>query len=307
MQRIPSRSNPIVKTAVNKLLPLMLSLDRVSTPQQLVEEGKNLDRLGRITPLSAGIKKKSFFINHIECELLTPRKPKDGLLFYIHGGGYCVGSVDSHRSLVAYLAKKLNRQAIVFSYRKAPVHPFPAAINDALEVYQWVLRQGYNPNEVVFAGDSAGGGMTLSLLKRNRDLGLPQPAAACCISPWVDKTLSGTSMESNEANERILSRGKLNLFADSYCADIARDNPKISPLFGDLRGLPPTLFQVGGSEILLQDSVRAVEKIRADGGVAELEVWDDMQHVWHYMYPLLKDARLAIGNMCDFFERKLAM
>ena len=306
MQGIPSQSHPIVKTALSKLLPLMLSFDRVSTPQQLLEEGENLDKIGRVTPLPMGVKKKAFMVNHIECELLTPRKPKDGLLFYIHGGGYCVGSVDSHRSLVGYLAKKLNRQAIVFSYRKAPVHPFPAAINDALEVYQWVLRQGYNPNEVVFAGDSAGGGMTLSLLKRNRDLGLPQPAAACCISPWVDKTLSGDSMELNKASELVLSEGKLKLFADNYCGDAARDNPKVSPLFGDFSDLPPTLFQVGASEILLQDSVGAAEKMGADGGVAELEVWDDMQHVWHYMYPLLKDARLAITRMCDFFEAQLA-
>ena len=307
MKRIPSQSNPVVKLTLNKLLPLVLDLDRVSSLEQLSTEGKNLDRIGRLIPMPIGVKKQSFFVNHIECELLTPRKPKDGLLFYIHGGGYCVGSVDSHSSLVGYLAKKLNRQAIVFSYRKAPENPFPAAIDDALEVYRWVLRQGYNPNEIVFAGDSAGGGMTLSLLKKNRDSGLPQPSAACCISPWVDKTLSGTSMESNEANELVLSKGKLNLFADNYCAGIARDNPKISPLFGDFRDLPPTLFQVGGSEILLQDSVRAVEKMRADGGEAELEVWDDMQHVWHYMFPLLKDARLAITNMCDFFERKLTV
>jgi monoterpene epsilon-lactone hydrolase len=242
MQRIPSQSHSIVKIALNKLLPLMLGLDRASTQQQLLEEGENLDKIGRMTPLPVGVKKKTFMVNRIECELLTPRKPKDGLLFYIHGGGYCMGSVDSHRSLVGYLAKKLNRQAIVFSYRKAPVHPFPAAIDDALEVYQWVLRQGYNPHEVVFAGDSAGGGMTLSLLKRNRELGLPQPAAACCISPWVDKTLSGDSMELNKANELILSEGKLKLFADNYCGDVARNNPKVSPLFGDFSDLPPTLF-----------------------------------------------------------------
>jgi len=303
---VPSKSNPLAKYAISLLLAVIIKPDRIKTREQVLTVRSRLDKIGRAIPLSKGIKRTQFKVDHIACEWLTPPNPSPGVLLYIHGGGYNIGSTDSHRSLVAWLAKKMNRTALMFNYRKAPEHPYPAPQEDAMAIYQWVLAQGFDPKGIVVAGDSAGGGLTLELLKQIRNTGLPQPAAACCLSPWADQALTGPSMNTNHSKDLVLSRNLLSLYSTFHFDNNPEAHNICSPLFDDFTSLPPTLIQVGSNEVLLDDSIRVAKKMAADGVSVDLEIWEDMQHVWHYSGHILKDGKLAINRICDFFNQHLS-
>jgi acetyl esterase/lipase len=195
---------------------------------------------------------------------------------------------------------------LAIDYRLAPEHPFPAALDDALSAYRWLLDGGAAPDKILVMGDSAGGGLTLAALLKLRDDSLPLPAAAVALSPWTDLALTGASLKLNARSDPMLNVEHLPMLAQEYLAGADPRLPYISPLYGDLAGLPPVLLQVGGDEILRDDAVRMHERLRDAGCQSELEVWPRMPHVWHAFAPVLPEARRAIASIGAFARRHLA-
>jgi acetyl esterase/lipase len=221
-----------------------------------------------------------------------------------HGGAYVSGRPAGYRNLAARLARGLRADVLLARYRLAPEHPHPAALADALDNYR-ALLQRFDPTSVAVMGDSAGGGLTLALLQRVRDEGLPLPAAGVLLSPWADLTDDAPSRASNREADDMLSPATLVGAAQAYLAGANPRDPSASPVFGDLRGLPPLLVSVDESEVLLDDAIRIVEGVTATGGQARLIRRSGLFHVWPVLVPMLAEARETLGEMVEFLEARL--
>jgi epsilon-lactone hydrolase len=226
------------------------------------------------------------------------------VVLYAHGGSYNAGSITSHIPLTSNIAIATKSRLLAIDYRLAPDHPFPAAVDDALAAYLWLLEQNIDPKRIVVAGDSAGGGLVLALLLALRDKGTPLPAAAVCLSAWTDLTCSGESWTKNAKADFMLKLIPTMQSAEIYLKDADSHNPLASPLFGDLHGLPPILMQVGSNEIILSDSVSFAEKAKSAGVNVTLEIWDGMQHEWQYAASFLPEGRQAIAKIGEFLAEK---
>ncbi len=220
------------------------------------------------------------------------------------GGGYISGSCNDHRAMVAKLAQGSGISTLMFDHRLAPEDPYPAALEDALAAYQWLLAEGYHPRQIAFVGESAGGGLCLAALLAVRDRGLPLPAAGVAMSPWTDLKLTG---ESHRTKARVcLSPPGMSAVCSAYYAgDHDRELPYISPLYGDLHGLPPLLIQVGEYETLLDDSTRFAAKAEAAGVDVTLRVGEKMIHCYPLLAPLFPEATQALAETCQFIRTRL--
>ena len=241
----------------------------------------------------------------VPCERIIPTTADPSrCILYLHGGAYLLGSRESHRGLAAHLAHAVGTEALLAEYRLAPEHPFPAAIDDAAEVYRSLLEH-HDPGSLLIAGDSAGGGLALALGVRLRDEGLPLPAGIAGISPWTDLAGTGASLESNREVELMLDPDRIPEIADYYHPDHPAQHPWVSPLYADLSGLPPLLLQVGGEEILLDDSTRFAASAEAAGVDVSVRVWPGMFHVWHMVAPVMPESRRAINEFARWGMRVL--
>ncbi|MGH8461128.1 MAG: alpha/beta hydrolase [Stenotrophobium sp.] len=226
----------------------------------------------------------------------------DAVILYLHGGAYVLGSPKTHRALTAHLAKAARASVYALDYRLAPEHPHPAALEDALSAYRWLLDQGHDPRKISIAGDSAGGGLALATALAIRDAGLPAPAALVLLSPWTDMTMSGESFTRNAALDPMLHRTWAVTSTRQYCGTLPHDHPACSPLFADLHGLPRMLIQVGSDEILLSDSDRFAEKARTAGVDVKLRRFDGLWHVFQLHAGMLKAADAAIKEIAEFLR-----
>lgn len=229
----------------------------------------------------------------------------DAALLYLHGGAYVFCSPKTHRHLVAALSEAAGMMAFALDYRLAPESPFPAAVDDAVATYRWLLDQGFAPNRIAVAGDSAGGGLTVAMLVAARDAGLPMPAAAVCLSPWADLTITAESFVS-KASLDSLTGDRLRRLGQLYLNGTDDKHPLASPVLADLKGLPPMLIQVGTDEVLFDDSIHLEAAAEAAGVETELEIWEAMIHVWHYYHPMLEEGREAIARIGEFVRAKTA-
>jgi acetyl esterase/lipase len=230
----------------------------------------------------------------------------DGVLLYLHGGGYVIGDAFSYRPLWSGLARASGARGLAIDYRLAPEHPFPAAVEDAVKAYRWLLGQGHAPERIAFAGDSAGGGLTVAAMVRARDEGLPMPAAGFAISPWVDLAQSGGSITAKAAEDPSLTVEGLRNCARQYLAGKSADQALASPIHADLRGLPPLLIHVGSAEILMDDAVRLAGAAGAAGVQVRLEVWPYMPHVWHGFAFMLDEGLEATQQAGAWLKARLA-
>lgn len=226
-------------------------------------------------------------------------------LVYFHGGAYTAGSIGSHRGLATELSRVAGLRVLNVGYRLAPEHPHPAAVEDAVAVARFLWKQGVDPARTAFAGDSAGGGLTVAALVALRDAGDPLPAAAVCLSPWTDLTLTRDSHRSRADLDPMVRAAGLAASRDTYVTggDVAA--PTVSPLFANLAGLPPLLIQVGTAELLLDDSTELAANARQAGVDVTLEVWEDMIHVFQAFFPLLPEGREAIGKIAAFLRTRV--
>lgn len=258
----------------------------------------------RMMSMPKGVRVQPVLVGELSAAWFESAESTRGVLLYLHGGAYCLGSVASYRAFVAHLAQATRLRALAIDYRLAPEHPFPAALEDSVAAYRWLLAQGYAPEALVLAGDSAGGGLTVATLLALREAGLPLPAGAVAFSPWFDLTLSGESVTSRAAEEPMLDAEGLRRCARAYAGETPLTHPLLSPLFADLRGLPPLLLQVGTAEILLDDTLRMGGAARAAGVAVTVQVWDELFHVFQLL-TFLPEARAALLRVAAFVEAVL--
>jgi len=232
--------------------------------------------------------------------IVAPNAASDRAILYLHGGGYVMGSVNTHRAMIGRISRAAQARVLAINYRLAPEHPFPAAVDDATAAYRWLLKEGYQPAKITIAGDSAGGGLTFAALVALRDAKTPLPAAAVPISPWNDLAATGASIKSRAGVDPMVGRQGLAPMAKQYAGSTDLKTPLLSPLYADLRGLPPILIHVGDAEILLDDSTRIAERAKAAGVDVTLEVWPEMIHVWHVFAKLLPEGQQAIDRIGEF-------
>jgi len=229
----------------------------------------------------------------------------DKVVLYLHGGGYAIGSIKTHRALAANISKAVGVRVLLIDYRLAPEHPHPAAVDDAVTAYRWLLAQGLQPSRIAISGDSAGGGLTFALLLALRDAGDPLPACAVPISPWVEmEAVSDSHTTRAEVDPMVHGEG-LKLMADWYLDGQDARTPLAAPLHADLSGLPPIFVQVGDAEVLLDDATRIVDKAKAAGVDATCEVIPDGIHVLHAFAPLVPEATAAIDRLAAFMRQHL--
>jgi acetyl esterase/lipase len=270
------------------------------------KERSELEALaGMFKPLSV-IQCSPLVVRHVPAEWIVPSKlSTDRVLLYLHGGSYNAGSINSHRSLAANIAAAANARVLIIDYRLAPEHPYPAAVDDATAAYEWLLDNGHAPGEIIIAGDSAGGGLTMALLVHLRDKGKPLPALAICLSPWTDLAGAGQSLQTRAKADIILDAGNLSKSAQAYLGGADPRAPLASPLYADLKGLPPLLIQVGSDEILLSDSTELAERAKGAGVNVTLEIWEPMQHDWHFAASFVPEGRQAIARIGEFVEQSM--
>ncbi len=241
----------------------------------------------------------------VAAEWVAAAAHDDRHILYLHGGGFAIGSPALYRHVTWRLAAAARARLLAIDYRLAPEHPFPAALDDALAAYRWLLDQGADPRRIAVIGDSAGGGLVFSLLLRCRDEGrLPLPACAVALSPWTDLALSGASLRVNARADPFIDGSDMPLLAGWYLDGADPCNPYASPLYGDPSGLPPSLIQVGSDEVLRDDATRMAERLRAAGCEVALEIWPRMPHVWQLFAEVMPEARRAIAGIGAFVRQR---
>ena len=246
-------------------------------------------------------------IKNIAAEWLVPKDSfEDRVIIYLHGGSYNAGSLETHRSLAARIGKSSRSPVLNLDYSLAPENPFPAAIDDVLLVYNWLIEdKGYSPNKIILSGDSAGGGLTLTSLLKIRDSNLPLPAAGICLSPWTDLALTGESVKTKAKEEIMLTESEAKQSAEIYANGESLEHPLISPLYADLSGLPPLLIQTGTREMILDDSTRFANKAKKAKVEVVLDLWEGMFHVFQIFGILMPESRKALKKIGEFAESVL--
>lgn len=251
----------------------------------------------RISPVS---------VDHVPGAWIAPDKATwDHVILYLHGGGFMGGSINTHKDLGARIAAAAGARLLMPEYRLAPEHPFPAGLRDAVTAYTWLLDHHVSPEHLVVAGDSAGGGLAISLLLKLKEKQIPQPRAAVLISPWADLACTGDSHALNLGKDPMLNKKLLVSTAAHYANNAQLSHPLVSPIHGDLSGLCPLLIQVGSWEVLLDDSVTLAARAKAARVEVTLEIWEEMFHVWHYFARYLDPARDAIDAIGGWIRARL--
>ena len=265
---------------------------------------RRLDFIGRLLLRAFGVRVERTTVAGLYAEWLRPKRaPDDKVLLYLHGGAYVIGSCLSHGQMVSHIARAAGINALVPEYRLSPEHKFPAAIEDCVAVYRELLTSGMRPENIVIAGDSAGGGLTVATLLSLRDAGDPLPGAAVLLSPYLDVTASGESATTRADQDPWFRASDMKVVVSNYCGADELNNPLVSPVFAEVQGLPPVLIQVGDDEILLSDSTRFADKIRAAGGTVDIEIWPEMWHVFQLFVGKMPEARQAINKIGDYVRR----
>jgi len=276
-------------------------------PVGWLERRQRLDEVGSTWPVAPDVECEAVDCVGVpgEWSRVSGSEPSKALL-YFHGGGYCSGSITSHRRLVTEAGRAARVRTLAIDYRRAPEHPYPAAHEDALTAWRFLRRQGIPANRIAVGGDSAGGNLTLALIERLRAAGEDLPACAWLVSPWTDLTMSGATLETRDALDPLIHTAYLTELADAYAPPpIDRRDPLISPLFADLAGFPSILIQVGSAETLLADATRLAEAAGAADVSVTLEIWPHMIHAWPVWNAALADGLRALASAGQFIRTHL--
>jgi len=288
----------IIQTLRSRPIPKDLSME---------EQRANFEQVASFFPVPPDVRREPVDAGGVSAEWVTaPGAADDKVILYLHGGGYVMGSINTHREMISRLSRAASARALAIDYRLAPEHPQPAAVEDSTAAYRWLVSTGVDPARLVIAGDSAGGGLTVATLVALRDAGDPLPAAAVCLSPWVDLECLGESMTTKVEVDPMVQREGALEGAKAYLGDAHPRTPLAAPLYADLTGLPPLLIQVGTAEVLLDDSTRLAEHARSAGMEVILEPWDDMIHVWQFFAAMLPEGQQAIDRIGGFIRKHTA-
>ncbi|VTZ51854.1 Acetyl-hydrolase [Methylocella tundrae] len=273
-------------------------------PVGWAERRERLDEVGSIWPPADDVSLDPVDLGGVPGEWsIAPGSDATRVLMFFHGGGYCSGSILSHRRMVTEAGRAAQARTLAVAYRLAPEHPFPAALDDAWTAWRFLRNQGVAAGRIAIGGDSAGGGLAVALINRLRDAGEETPGCAWLVSPWTDLTMSGETLVTKEATDPIIHKGYLVELADAYLPPaVNRKDPRVSPLYADLKGLPPTLIQVGSAETLLADATRFAAAIGAADVQATLEIWPHMIHAWPLWNARLEAGRRALAHAGAFIR-----
>jgi epsilon-lactone hydrolase len=253
--------------------------------------------------LPKSISVERFSVNELSLEWIAHKNADDEkVILYLHGGGYVSGNLAMYRLLCGTISEKSGARVLMPEYRLAPDNPFPAALQDTLSIYAWLLEKGFSAKNIIIVGDSAGGGLSLAATLALRDEGRPLPAGIICLSPWTDLTFSGESHETNAKKSVILHPKNIRLWAESYIAHADPRTPHISPAFADMRNFPPMLIQVGSEEVLLDDARMVAERAKSADVNVTLSVYEKMWHVWQTI-GFLPESVKAFEEMGNFVKR----
>jgi epsilon-lactone hydrolase len=263
---------------------------------EIAQMRRDIDQRGKSFDLPEGATVQPVDANGVRAEWTsTPEADRSSAILYLHGGGYVIGSLDSHRHVAAEVGKASGARTLAVDYRLAPEYPFPAPIEDTLAAYRYLLDSGIKPGRIALAGDSAGGGLVVGALLAIRDAGLPLPGCGWCISPWVDMQALGHSFVDRAETDPTVQKATILMMAQWYLGSADPRHPHAAPIYGELRGLPPLLIQVGAAETLLDDAMALARRAGVADVMVDLQIWPEMIHVWHLYFPVLQAGRRAIA------------
>ena len=273
-------------------------------PVGWAERRRRLDEVGSHWPVADDVTLDAVDLDGVPGEWsIVPGSDASRVLMFFHGGGYCSGSILSHRRMVTEAGRAAGMRTLAVGYRLAPEHPFPAAFDDALTAWFFLRKQGIAAARIAIGGDSAGGGLTVALVNRLRDAREELPGCAWLVSPWTDLTMSGATLATKDAVDPLIHKGYLDELADAYLpAGMDRKDPRVSALHADLKGFPPTLIQVGSDETLLDDATRFAAAAGAAAVPVTLEIWPHMIHAWHLWNARLEPGRQALASAGAFMR-----
>ena len=266
---------------------------------------KGLDQLSSLTRIPKDVKHEIVDAGGISAEWISTQEVNDQkVVLYLHGGGYIAGSIKTHRDLAGRIARASKARVLLIDYRLAPENPFPAALEDSFKAYKWIIfSDKISPKNIIIAGDSAGGGLTLALLIKLRNEDIQLPAGAVCLSPWTDLACTGESFKTKADLDPFLTPKLIKITRDYYLEKKDYMNPLASPLYANLKGLPPLLIQVGTFEILFEDSKRLAERAKSMGVDVELDIWEDVIHVFQAFAAFLPEGQQAIEKIGHFIQK----
>jgi acetyl esterase/lipase len=292
---------------------LLMSLFRSFTPKAHIHKVNPIklrnfiEKMAKYAVVPRTVRQETVIIDGIDAMWSQPAldEQKDAVILYLHGGAYVGGSAYTHRGIVGKLVQSSRIKALSINYRLAPEHPFPAALHDAEKAYTWLLNNGYKSSRIVIAGDSAGGGLTVATLLKLRDSKIQMPAAAICLSPWLDLEGLGENAVQLQKTDPVVPLVGLRLYGELYAASESTRHPYVSPIHASMDGLPPILIQVSDCEVLLDDTVRFAEKARQAGVFVEVQKFHNVMHVWHMLGALLPEAKDAFKKLGSFIQAKV--
>jgi acetyl esterase/lipase len=278
---------------IAELRALIASRPRAS---EIAQMRRDADERAKAFRLPSDVTAQKVSANGVPAEWTsTPAADPSSAILYLHGGGYVICSLESHRHLVAEVGRAAGTRTLAIDYRLAPEHPFPAPVEDTVAAYRFLLDSGLKPNRISLAGDSAGGGLVVGALLAIREAGLPLPACGWCISPWVDMEALGQSFVDRAATDPTVQKETILMMAQWYLGGANPRHPHAAPIYGDLHGLPPLLIQVGAVETLLDDSIALARAAGIADVPVDLQIWPEMIHIWHIFFPMLSAGRRAIA------------
>jgi epsilon-lactone hydrolase len=292
------------QSEIDAVRALLISKPR---PVGWAERRQRLDEVGSIWPVADDVKLEAAELDGVPGEWSSvPGSDASRVLMFFHGGGYCSGSILSHRRMVTEAGRAAGVRTLAVGYRLAPEHPFPAALNDALTAWRFLRKRRVAADHIAIGGDSAGAGLTVALINQLCDAQEEIPGCAWLVSPWTDLTLSGSTLATKDAVDPIIHKAYLGELADAYLpSGMDRKDPRVSSLYADLKGLPPTLIQVGSAETVLEDATRFAAVAGAAEVPVTLEIWPHMIHAWHLWNAHLEPGRSAIANAGAFIRGHL--
>ena len=295
----------MVSRGMKSVIKILKENNEKEIKKRVEESRAGLEELALLAPLYKDSKLESVDAGGVPAAwMITPEVAKDRAILYLHGGGYVEGSITSHQDLAQRISKVSKARVLILDYRLAPEHPFPAALEDSVCAYEWLINsEGYNPQNLIIAGDSAGGGLTIATLLKLRDQGVPLPAAAVCLSPWTDLALTGESIKLKLHEDPFVSPDELMFYSRLYLGKTDPKNPFASPLYGNFEGFPPLCIQVGSAEILLDDATRLARRAREAGVEVQLDIWEEMIHVFQAFAVMAPEGTEGINKIGEFIKK----
>lgn len=294
----------MVSKQIEYVIKALLNSRDISIKRRVDERRKALELMSSGLKLHKDIKSDFINANGVNAALFTPPGIENQrIILFLHGGAYIAGSIKTTQYHAVEIAKVAKARVLIIDYRLAPEHQFPAALDDAINAYQWLLNvEGVPYNKLIIIGVSAGGGLTIATLLKLRDLGIRMPKAAVCISPWVDLTFTGKTSKKRAKIDPFLTPDGLEFAADLYLRDMDPRDPFVSPIYANLRGLPPLFIQAGTAEILYDDAVRLAKNAEKAGVDVKLDIWEDMIHAFPVFVSVAPESKQAIEKIGKFIQ-----